>query len=206
MPSPGCQKTAPRPLEQSQAYKAGARAELTRGDTVDILGLGLPKSLSWAAGLPRRGPYLESQSQWLRECRCTSWWTQSEEKGRMMCPAHFLCFQQHLSVLLNSPEGIRAWVTRRPWQHTWISPLTAQSKGFIGLTQCHHPPSPTVVLFLASLCSLWDLSSPDEGLNPRAPALKALSPNPTGLPGPSTHTRTHSCPYCLVAVTQPNST
>lgn len=47
---------------------------------------------------------LESQSQWLRECRCTSWWTQSEEKGRMMCPAHFLCFQQHLSVLLNSPS------------------------------------------------------------------------------------------------------
>ena len=197
MPSPGCGKTSPRPLEQSRAYKAGAgRAELTRGTTVDILGLGLPRRDSWAVGLPRRGPYLESQSQWLRECRCTSWWTQSGEKGRTMCPAH-LCFQQHLSVFLNSPEAGRAWVTRRPRHHTWISPLTAQSKGFIGFPCCYHPPSPTVVLFLASLCSLWDLSSPDEGLNPRAPALKALSPNPTGLPGPSTHTRIHNCPCYL---------
>lgn len=85
------------------------------------LDLALPRSVLGGGSPKVEGPYLASQSQWLTECRCRLWWPQSEVKGRMMCPVHCLCFQQHLSESLNSPEG---WESVTPGQqHMCGSPI-----------------------------------------------------------------------------------
>lgn len=127
--SPGCPKTFPSLWSGARFTKPGlgwqcqvrAEAGKHRGSS----GLALPRSLSWALGPPKKeGPYLESQSQWLTECRCRLRWPQSGVKGWMMCPVHCLCFQQHLSGSLNSPEGAGVWVTPGRWQqHAPGSPL-----------------------------------------------------------------------------------